>query len=262
MSVDDTFPRTSRPIPEVPTPYHKLLTDLAQDALEPFWTEMPFLPASAETLRSAARSAIGAYHAGNVDEDHLPEAFMAALPRSYAETSEAFLRRILWRNEKYEFGLWLDVLSQFQHKTHLPPMSPVATVEVNQSYRRDVVKKGNTIDSMLQEHLCGHTLSGWDMFLHATYGFCFEAHGEWPESKILLSLRFTLRNALFEAFLRRTVLTLPETEQHALGDVVRATWADLWTDDDDDYAPTDLPMMPFPDPSEAELIPDARALLG
>ncbi|MBC9246048.1 hypothetical protein H4P12_04835 [Paracoccus sp. 11-3] len=257
----DDLPLNARPMPEAITPYHNILAMMAQDSLEQFWSAVPGLPAPAATLRRAARNAIDAFHRGKVQEDQLPETFMTSLNPSLRDSADNFIRRILWRDDDPDFGYWQGAISPNQHETNLPPMSPEYAAETMDAYRQDVVKAGRAINGEIEGKVRSTALSDWDMFLHSTYGFCFEAHGEWPESVILASLRHLLRGALFERFLRRSVLTLPLSEQHALGDVVRAEWADLWSDDDV-TASSDAVQMPSPGLGAAAAIPDAKDLLS
>lgn len=257
MNRDIVIPQM-RALPEVVTPFHELLGLVAQEVLDSFWTAMPAHSVPASVLREAARCALIGFHRDGIPESALPGAFREALPAGRRNDGGAFLDRILWRDQTWHFGLWQDAVSPHQWQQDVLPMSPETVAIVMPAYRSDVVRIGRAIDDALRGHVRDRPLSDWDSALHAAYGFCFEASGEWPESMTLLKLHQIIRDALFEQYLRRSVLSLSDAEQHAMGNMVRAFWADLWSDD----VPVQYAGLAREKPEDAADIPDARELLS
>lgn len=252
------IPATVQRVAEVPSAEHTVLAMLAQDSLLPAWEALPERPVTTFALRDAARTALRAFHEGTAAESALPSVFAGALPAEVSAQGQRCLNRMIWRDCDWHFSLWQGALSANQWERRFGSLEPEIVHSVTTAYRRDVVGASRAVEARFPYKLPVVSLSPWDSFLHTAYGFSFGASDEWPESLILLKVQGLVKVALFEQFLRRTVLALSPDQQHALADAVRAYWRDLWSPDQDE-APV---LGPSVDPADADEIPEARDLLS
>jgi hypothetical protein len=240
---------------------HEIMACLAQEVLDPFWQVFPGFPMPVPLARALARQALTLWNEQVVDaapEELFEQALTAASPdlRPYWQ---AFLRRMVWRDQSKAFENWRDFFSANQHEQFADPgLNPATVDHLLRRYRAEVVGSSRATEALLEQLAALTGLSDWDLWISTHYALSLAARGRFdPGLQRMILTRLYTRDS-FEAFLRAEVLILPPDDQRALCQLVRAYWADLSSEPVEGLAAA----LQAATPTEADDIPCAAEMLA